>query len=381
MTKRRSIFEDVGPGGPAPAAPASARRREPERAAIAAWLSVLFALVVAMIAVGGLTRLADAGLAITEWRPVTGALPPLDAAAWEAEFARYRETPQHALVNPDMTLAEFRRIYWWEWGHRQLGRAIGVVWGAGFLWFLVRRRIPPGWTPRLLGLGLLGGLQGAVGWWMVASGLAPDMVAVASHRLAVHLGLAFVILGLIAWWVMKLRQSEADLLQARRQRDAGLMAWGAVLVAVAFVQVLLGALVAGIDAGRSFPEWPLMAGAVFPPGAFELEPVWRNFSENAGLVQFDHRVLGYLLAALGVVAWLRARRSPLGHVRGAFDAMLAMLAVQVGLGIVTVITAAPWQVAIVHQLGAVALFVAILNARFAALYPRAERIARGPARR
>jgi cytochrome c oxidase assembly protein subunit 15 len=380
MSKPRSIFVDVGAEGPAPAAPPPARRREPERQAIAAWLSILFALVVAMIAVGGMTRLTDAGLAITEWRPVTGAIPPLDAAAWEAEFARYRAIPQYELMNQGMTLAEFKRIYWWEWSHRQLGRAVGLVWGLGFLWFLARRRIPPGWTPRLLALGLLGGLQGVVGWWMVASGLAPDAVAVASHRLAVHLGLAFLILGLLAWWRLRLRRTEADLLQARRQRNAGLMAWSAALVALSFAQILLGALVAGIDAGRSFPEWPLMAGALVPPGAFELEPVWRNFTENAALVQFNHRLLGYLLALIGLAAWLRSRRSALGHLRGAFDAMLVMLLAQVGLGIVTVIYAAPWQVAIAHQLGAVALFALILNVRFAALYPRPERIARGPGR-
>lgn len=377
MSKPRSIFEEVAAEGAAPAAPSAAKRAPPARRAIAAWLSVLFALVVAMIAVGGLTRLTDAGLAITEWRPLAGALPPLGAAAWEAEFANYRAIPQFELVNPDMTLAEFKTIYWWEWSHRQLGRLLGAVWALGFLWFLLRRRIPPGWTGRLLGLGLLGGLQGAVGWWMVSSGLAPAMTSVASHRLAVHLGLAFLILGLIAWWVMRLRRTEADLLQARRQRNAGLTAWGAALVGVAFAQILLGALVAGIDAGRSFPEWPLMAGALVPPGAFDLSPAWRNLTENAGLVQFNHRMLGYALAAVGLFAWLRSRRSALDDIRGAFDAMALMLVAQVGLGILTVLYAAPWQVAIVHQLGAVALFVLILRARFAALYPRPQRIARG----
>jgi cytochrome c oxidase assembly protein subunit 15 len=158
------------------------------------------------------------------------------------------------------------------------------------------------------------------------------------------------------------------------------MRWATALAAVAFLQILLGALVAGVDAGRSFPEWPLMAGAVFPPGAFELTPLWRNLTENAGLVQFNHRVLGYLLAALGLLAWLRSRGSALGHVRGAFDAMLAIVLAQAALGVATVLTAAAWQVAIVHQLGAVALFALILHARFAALYPRPERIARGPGR-
>jgi cytochrome c oxidase assembly protein subunit 15 len=377
MSKPRSIFEDVGAETPAPAAAAPARRRPAARGAIAIWLGILFVLVALMIAVGGMTRLTDSGLSITEWRPITGALPPMDAAAWQAEFDRYRAIPQYELVNKGMTLEAFKTIYWWEWGHRQLGRVIGVVWALGFLWFWLRRRIPPGWTPRLLLLGVLGGLQGAIGWWMVASGLTGEMISVASHRLAVHLGLAFVILGLIAWQILQLSRSEADLLQARRQRNAALMGWGSVLIGVTFAQIVLGALVAGIDAGRSFPEWPLMAGAIVPPGILDLEPVWANFTQNAGLVQFNHRMLGYLLVLLGLVAWLRSRRTPMVHIRRAFDAMALMMIAQLGLGIATVLYAAPWQVAIVHQVGAVALFVLVIRARFAALYPRAQRIARG----
>ena len=166
---------------------------------------LLFALVVAMIVVGGMTRLTDAGLAITEWRPVTGALPPMDAAAWEAEFAKYRATPQFEIANPDMTLAEFRAIYWWEWGHRQLGRLIGAVWALGLP--LVPGSAAasrPAGRRGCSALGALGGLQGAIGWWMVASGLTGEMVSVASTRLAIHLGLAFLILGLIAWYVLAL---------------------------------------------------------------------------------------------------------------------------------------------------------------------------------
>jgi cytochrome c oxidase assembly protein subunit 15 len=374
MSKPRSIFEDVGEKRSE--APAPVRRPQADRRGIAVWLALLFALIVAMIVVGGLTRLTESGLSITEWRPVTGALPPGDAGGWAAEFEKYRATPQFQALNRDMTLAEFRTIYWWEWAHRQLGRAIGAVWALGFLWFALRRRIPPGWVPRLLGLGLLGGLQGAVGWWMVRSGLAEGMTSVASYRLAIHLGLAFLILGLIAWYVLRLSRAESELLQARRQRNPSLMAWGTALTALVFAQVLLGALVAGIDAGRNYPEWPLMAGAVVPAGALELQPLWRNFLENPGLVQFNHRLLGYVVLAAGVAAWLRSRASALADIRRAFGAMALMLLAQVALGIVTVLQGAPWPIAIVHQLGAVALFTLTLRARFAALYPKPQRIAR-----
>jgi cytochrome c oxidase assembly protein subunit 15 len=203
------------------------------------------------------------------------------------------------------------------------------------------------------------------------------MTSVASYRLAVHLGLAFLILGLIAWYILALRRTEAGLLQARRLRNPGLLGWGTVLVGLTFAQVLSGALVAGIDAGRNYTDWPLMGGEVFPSSGLNLAPLWTNFTENPGLVQFNHRVLGYLLAVLGIVAWLRSRRSALGHIRRAFDTALLMLAAQIGLGIVTVLYGAPWQIAIVHQLGAVALFALMIRARFAALYPLEERIARG----
>lgn len=374
MSKRRSIFEEVA-ARPAETAPRPARRDC--RRAIAIWLGVLFTLVVAMIVVGGLTRLTGSGLSITEWRPVTGALPPMNAAGWEAEFEKYRATPQYELANRGMSLAEFRFIYWWEWGHRQLGRIVGLVWAAGFLWFWLRRRLPPGWPPRLLALGALGGLQGAIGWWMVASGLTGEMTRVASYRLAVHLGLAFLILGLIAWYMLRLGRSEADLLQARRQRSAAMMRWGSVLVAVAFVQIILGALVAGIDAGRSYTDWPLMGGEVFPSAAFAYTPAWTNLLENPALVQFNHRLLGYVLVALGILAWLRARSSALSDIRRAFMGVGHVLLLQLALGIATVLAGVPWQLAILHQLMAVAVFVMVIRARFAALYPRPERIARG----
>ena len=369
---QRSIFEEVG--GDAPAERAVARpgvigRSRGARGAIRLWLLALFALVAVMIAVGGLTRLTDSGLSITEWAPVTGAVPPLSAEAWDAEFAAYQATPEFRLQNRGMTLSEFKSIYWWEWGHRQLGRVIGLVWLAGFAFFAATRRIPPGWTPRLLLLGVLGGLQGLIGWWMVSSGLRGTMLDVASYRLAVHLGLAFAILGLIAWYALLLGRSEAQLIQARRGREDKLFRMTTGLMHFTLLQVVLGALVAGIDAGRTYTDWPLMAGGFLPPQPFDLSPWWRNFFEDPGLVQFVHRMSAYLLAAFAVVVWLRGRRSPVASTRAAYGAMIAMVAVQVALGIATVLTAAPWWWAIAHQIGAVVLWVLVIRARFLAGHP------------
>jgi heme a synthase len=373
MAGKRSIFEEVGQT--AKAAPAATgvidtvrRGRNPVRR----WLVVLFILVAAMIAVGGITRLTDSGLSITEWRPVTGAIPPLNDADWQAAFASYRATPEFQLQNTAMDLAAFKSIYWWEWGHRQLGRIIGAVWALGFLWFWATKRIPAGWTPRLLTVGALGGLQGALGWWMVSSGLTGRMVDVASYRLALHLGLAFVILGLLAWFILSLARPEPVLLQARRQGEPRLAGMAMGMVHFAFLQILLGALVAGIDAGRAFPTWPLLGDSFFPADAFYVPDggaTWRAFFENPGLVQFLHRISGYLLAAFGLALWLRSRRSAHPDTRAAFSIMGIMLAIQIGLGIVTVLNAAPLHLGLIHQTGAVLLWVLILRARHRALYP------------
>lgn len=382
MSKKRSIFEEVGTvEATRPAAQPGMidRGQTGARGAIRVWLMVLFALVVAMIAVGGLTRLTDSGLSITEWRPLTGAIPPLSSADWEREFALYQQIDEWRIQNQWMQMEDFKVIYWWEWGHRQLGRVVGLVWAVGFLWFLFRRQIPTGWTPKLLGIGALGGLQGAIGWWMVASGVTQGegMVDVASYRLATHLGLAFVILGFIAWFIFQLGRSERDLMQARRDKEAKLWGLSTGLLHFSMLQILIGALVAGIDAGRSYTDWPLMGGHVFPTTAFVFEPMWRNFFESPGLVQFIHRVTGYVLLAFGVVVWLRGRKSAHGRTRFAFNAVMAALALQIVLGIVTVLYGAPWQIAILHQFLAVVLWVLILRARFLSGYPVATTIREG----
>ncbi len=374
MAGNRNIFEEVGEKQ---TAPITKKAKKVPRRALTIWLSLIFVMLLAMIAIGGLTRLTDSGLSITEWKPVTGAIPPLSDADWAEEFGKYQASPEFQLQNNQMNLEDFKGIFWWEWGHRLLGRMIGLVWAVGFFWFLLRRQIPTGYTGRFFGLGVLGGLQGALGWWMVSSGLTGRMVDVASYRLAMHLGLAFVILGLITWYVLSIRKSGAEMLQARRRREKGLMRFSTVLLVVLFAQVLLGGLVAGIDAGRSFPTWPDMAGEFMPSESLDYTPLWTNFFENPALVQFNHRLMGYIAFAVGMALWWKSRKSPVAATRGAFSVMAAMLVAQVALGIFTVLYLAKLDIALTHQVGAVVLFVLVLRARFNAAYPAEERIARG----
>lgn len=375
---KRSIFEEVGSDtktAPAAATPGLIDRgADRGRTAVRVWLFVLGLMVVAMILLGGLTRLTDSGLSITEWRPVTGAVPPMSAEAWASEFEKYQAIPEFELQNNEMTVEEFKTIYWWEWGHRQLGRMIGLVWAVGLGGLMLAKRVPQGWAGRLAVLGVLGGLQGAIGWWMVSSGLTGRMVDVASYRLAIHLGLAFAILGLIVWYMLTLSRPAAAMMQARRGKEAKLFSMSTGLMHFAMLQILLGALVAGIDAGRSFTDWPLMAGGIFPPFPFELTPWWSNFFENPGLVQFLHRLSGYLLMAFGVVVWLRGRKSGNRHTRMAVHIAFGLLVWQMVLGVITVLHAAPLHIAITHQFTAILLWIAIIRARFFALYPLAQSV-------
>lgn len=378
MAEPRSIFEemdhDVATREPRRTGLIERGGGQRARRLVRGWLIVLFALVTVMIVVGGLTRLTDSGLSITEWNLVSGTLPPMNEADWAREFEKYQASPEYRFQNEGMSMAAFKEIYWWEWGHRQLGRVIGLVWIVGFLGFLAARKIPAGWSGRLLTIGVLIGVQGAIGWWMVHSGLQGERVDVASYRLATHLGLAFVILGLILWDVLLLGRSEAEVLQARRLRERGLFGMGTGLMHMAFLQIVLGALVAGIDAGRSFVDWPMMGGQFFPPDAFSIEPIWRNFFENPGLVQFFHRMLGYLLALFAIGAFLRGRKAATRGVRRAFMLASVMIFAQMVLGIVTVLNAAYLHIAITHQAGAILTWSLIIAARFRAGYPPAQSV-------
>ena len=373
MTKKRAIFEEVSGSKQEKTVSAvgviERNSQENNRGAIQIWLKILFTLVVVMILVGGLTRLTDSGLSITEWRPITGALPPLSSENWLLEFEKYKQIPEYELQNKGMSLSEFKFIYWWEWGHRQLGRVIGLVWLIGFITFFALRKIPNGWTGSLFFVGILGGLQGAVGWWMVSSGLTGTMLDVASYRLATHLGLAFVILGYLTWFILLLGRSEKILLQSRRNMDPKFVSLSTGLLHLTFLQILVGALVAGIDAGRNYVDWPLMAGGFLPPDPFELSPWWRNFFEDDGLVQFMHRMIGYTLFLFCLFAWRRSRSSGNSTLKFSFNVILAIAFFQMVLGIATVMYAAPWEIAIIHQFGAILLWIFVIRARFVTKYP------------
>ena len=375
MVSKRSIFEEVSDFDTERANPKiktgiiEKAELTSDRIQIRAWLICLSVLLVFMILVGGLTRLTDSGLSITEWKPILGAFPPVTEQAWDLEFEKYKLIPEYILQNSGMLLSEFKIIYWWEWGHRQLGRIIGLVWFLGFSWFLVSKKIPVGWTGRLLTLGALGGFQGAVGWWMVSSGLSNNMLDVASYRLATHLGIAFIILGFILWYTSILDLSEADLLVRLRTRDQSIYSKSTGLMHLIFLQILLGALVAGIDAGRNYVDWPLMAGGFLPPDLFALEPVWRNFFEDDGLVQFIHRMSGYVLFLFGIYVWFRSRKSGNSQIRNAISLVMLIIFLQMTIGVITVMYSAPWHIAIFHQFGAIVLWYAIIRARFLAAFP------------
>lgn len=322
----------------------------PERSRAAGlWLFVIAALVFAMVVVGGATRLTDSGLSITEWRPVTGAVPPLTQAGWAAEFEKYRRIPEYRLVNAGMSLAEFQTIYWWEWAHRFLGRVIGLAFAVPFAVFLLMRRIPVGLVGRCWLLLGLGGLQGAVGWWMVSSGLS-ERVDVAPERLIVHLGLALFLFGLLVWTALDAWRG--------RQGRAALGRWsrvGAALLVLVFVQCLLGGLVAGNDAGRVFTDWPLMGGEAFPSEYGRSGGgLWTTLAHDPAAVQLHHRLSGYALFLAAWSAFAVALRSsaPRG-IRAGTALLAAAVTGQMLLGIATLMAAVPLSLGIAHQAGAV----------------------------
>ena len=341
----------------AAAMPASAPVKARHIRALRIWLATIAALIVAMILVGGATRLTDSGLSITEWQPILGAVPPLSEADWVQAFEAYQKIPEYTEIKRGMSLEEFRTIYWWEWAHRFLGRLIGIAFFVPFVAFWLAGYIPRTLLPRLIGLFLLGGLQGAVGWYMVKSGLV-ERTNVSQYRLAAHFGVALLILGYPLWLLFGLKETKA-----RRAAPAShAPAWvAAAILALIFVQLLAGALVAGLDAGMGFNTWPLINGAFVPTGLGDASPWYLNLFENPLTVQFDHRMLGYgvVLAALFQLAWLGMRGAPQALLGSALT--LALLAVlQAVIGVWTLLLAVPITLGLAHQAGAIAVFAAAL---------------------
>ncbi len=305
-----------------------------------------------MVVVGGVTRLTHSGLSIVEWQPIVGTLPPLSDAAWQETFAKYQLTPEYQQVNKGMSLAEFKGIFWWEYFHRLLGRLIGVVFLVPLLWFVLRRSVPPGYAWKLFGIFVLGGLQGAMGWYMVQSGLVDDP-RVSQFRLTAHLGLALAIFAAMFWVALTLVDPQRVPLASRAVRSVRALAFG--LAALVFVMVLSGGFVAGIRAGFAYNTFPLMNGALVPPEIFMIEPWWRNFFWNMATVQFDHRLLAWLLAFLVPLLWwkLTSTDGVPARARWGGHLLLVLLAVQIALGIATLLLVVPIPLAAAHQAGAV----------------------------
>ena len=324
---------------------------------VASWLFIIAAIVFALVVVGGATRLTGSGLSITEWRPVTGTIPPLSDAAWAAEFAKYRQIPQFTQLNAGMDVEGFKSIYWWEWSHRLLGRLVGVVFAVPFLAFLITRRIPQRLVWRCWLLLGLGGLQGFIGWWMVSSGLS-ERISVAPERLATHLGLALLVFCLAIWIGL-----EAWFGKARGPGRAG-DRWrlsAQVLLGLAFFQSILGALVAGNQAGRIYNDWPLMAGDVFPRDYWIDGGFWRTMLHSHAAVQFNHRLGAYLLFAATLAFTFQVLRTQFGGpVKPLANLAAFLVAAQAAVGVWTLMAVAPLSLSILHQTGAV-LVLAVLT--------------------
>jgi len=326
----------------------------PRPAALSRWLLAVALLVFAMIVVGGITRLTESGLSIVRWDVVTGTLPPLGEAQWQEAFDAYRETPQYRQVNRGMDLEDFKSIYFWEYVHRLLGRLIGFAFAIPLLWFWWRRAIPEGQGRKLVGLLALGGLQGALGWWMVASGLV-DRPEVSHIRLAVHLLTAFAIFGLLLWTALDMdRLARAP--GAPPARAPTLALWALSLL---FLQFLFGAYVAGLEAGYAFNSWPRMGEDWFPAETPMLSPFLANFADNPVVVQFVHRWLAFAVAAAAIALAAAAWRARL---RGPAVALLAALVIQIQLGILTILSGVEIRIAVAHQAMAALLLGAMVFA-------------------
>lgn len=332
----------------------SATVRPAHNRAISRWLFAVAALIIAIVVVGGITRLTESGLSITQWKPISGIIPPLSDAEWQAEFANYKKIPEFTQFNQSMTLAGFKAIFFWEYVHRLLGRVIGLALALPLIWFAVRRQVPRGYGPRLFALLALVGLQGTIGWWMVASGLAVR-TDVSHIRLAVHLSTALFLLGGVVWTALDLR-ALADNATARPAR---LVPIAILALAMLGLQIVFGAFTAGLDAGYAFASWPLMGDSLFPAATPMLQPGWRNAIDNPIVIQFIHRWFAFAAAgALALLAW-QVNRTGAGRVAAI---IVLLLASQIMLGIATLLSGVQIIVAVAHQANAALLVVATVVA-------------------
>lgn len=331
--------------------------------AVRIWLYSICALIFAMVVVGGATRLTDSGLSITEWKPIVGIIPPLGDADWHDAFEKYKQIPEYKRVNHGMSLEEFKGIFWWEWAHRFLGRMIGFAFFIPFLALLLMGKINRALVPRLVGLFVLGGLQGALGWYMVKSGLV-DRVDVSQYRLTAHLGLAFLIFAATFWVALGLRPEAHNAAQRSGQGDAASNPYAfsaLILLVLVFAQIILGAFVAGTDAGFSHNTWPLMDGGIIPQGLFVQSPWYMNLFENVATVQFNHRMMAYLVWAFALVhlirVWLNGSNT---DPKSSALLVFLLLTAQAALGIWTLLAVVPISLGVAHQAGALIVFAAAI---------------------
>ena len=329
------------------------------RTAVAGWLGICCVLVFCMVVLGGVTRLTDSGLSMVRWEPISGMLPPLTQTAWQAEFEHYRQFPEYQKINAGMSLDAFKRIFYFEYAHRMLGRLIGLVFAIGFVWLWVRKRLSRPLVPHLIAMFVLGGLQGLLGWYMVKSGLV-EIPHVSQYRLTAHLGLAISIYLYMLWVLFKLlERRSAPVVSTGLRRSS----WG--LGVLAFATVLSGGFVAGLKAGHAFNTFPLMAGQWIPPGYLALEPTWRNFFENIATVQFNHRLLAISTFALVLVFVIRViKDKALRPLRKPTLTLAGVATIQVGLGISTLLWFVPVALGAMHQAVALILLGVMLYVVF-----------------
>ncbi|WP_159996842.1 COX15/CtaA family protein [Roseomonas sp. 18066] len=347
--------------------PAPSGRDLANRRALGTWLLIMAGLIWVMVALGGATRLTGSGLSIMEWAPLSGALPPLSQAEWQRLYDLYRTIPQYQLVNAGFGIEGFKQIFWLEWSHRLWGRMLGLAFALPLAWFWLRGRIPQGLGPRLVLLLLLGGAQGGVGWFMVASGFDADRTAVSPYRLVAHLGLALLLYGVVLWTALSLLRPA----RSGPRQPAGLRRLAHLTAALVVLTLLAGGFVAGLKAGLTYNTFPLMDGEWVPPGYAELSPFLHNFTANIAAVQFNHRLLATLtgLAALAAAAWGWRALAP-GFARGALLALGGTVALQYALGVATLLLVVPVWLGTLHQAVAVGVLSAVLAALHALRPPR-----------